>query len=516
MADAVPPDRLHPEQREAAAPPPWLHLLPALAEDDPDEAAVTNALLDTVDLPVELDELVEQLADLLEHATSAGTRRAYAADWADFTDWAGRHRLVALPAEPRTVALYVTAQQSRLRPATLLRRRSAIAVVHRGAGQPSPTGSELVRRAVAGLRRKHGARPAGKTALVTAPLSAICVRLHALENDAGQLAAAAAALQQTAGASQQRRHLDQRLRAAQATALRGRRDRALLLLGYAAALRRSELVALDVADLVETEHGLQVFVARSKTDQTGLGEFVGVAHGHPPDSCTITCPVRAWAGWRNALAGELEVLGEPLHPLAPAFRPLTRHGQLGAPGRPDAHGRLTGQSVALIVKAAVALLADPLAHPPERYAGHSLAPGSPPRPPPPASPWTGSCARPGTQALLLPCATSSALGRSGTTTRAPPWGCSRAAAHQRLGSDAGRDGPAAPSQGHVSVWAICRSDNVAKPATVNAPACRTCRVAIEAHMRGLEACCSMRSSSVPPFTTTGMPWVRAFCSIARC
>lgn len=54
-------------------------------------------------------------------------------------------------------------------------------MVHRGTGQPSPTGSELVRRAVAGLRRKHGARPAGKTALVTAPLSAICVRLHALE-----------------------------------------------------------------------------------------------------------------------------------------------------------------------------------------------------------------------------------------------------------------------------------------------------------------------------------------------
>ena len=359
----------------AHASPAWMRLVPALLDDDPDEAAVTDALLDTVDLPVELGALVEQLADLLEHATSAGTRRAYAADWADFTNWAGRHRLVALPAEPRTVALYVTAHQDRLRPATLLRRLSAIAVAHRGAAQPSPTGSELVRRAVAGLRRKHGARPAGKTALVTAPLSAICARLHALEINAAQLAAAAAALQQTAGASEQRRRLNKRLRAAQATALRARRDRALLLLGYAAALRRSELVALDIADLVETEHGLQIFIARSKTDQTGLGEFVGVAHGHPPDSCTITCPVRAWACWRDALARELDQLGEPLHPLAPAFRPLTRHGQLGAPGRLDAHSRLTGQSVALIVKAAIALLDDPLAHPPERYAGHSRRAG---------------------------------------------------------------------------------------------------------------------------------------------
>ena len=136
----------------------WLRLLPAVLDDDPDETAVTDALLDTVDLAGELQLLVEALADLPEQASSPGTRRAYASDWADFTDWTCRHRLTALPAEPRTVALYVTAQQDRLRPATLLRRLSAIAVAHRTADQPSPTGHELVRRAVAGLRRKHGAR----------------------------------------------------------------------------------------------------------------------------------------------------------------------------------------------------------------------------------------------------------------------------------------------------------------------------------------------------------------------
>jgi len=131
-------------------------------DEDPDEAAVTDALLDTVDLAEDLRPLL----DALEHATSAGTRRAYATDWADFADWAGRHRLATLPAEPRTVALYVTAAQDRLHPATLLRRLSAIAVAHRTAGHPSPTGHELVRRVITGLRRKHGARPAGKTALV--------------------------------------------------------------------------------------------------------------------------------------------------------------------------------------------------------------------------------------------------------------------------------------------------------------------------------------------------------------
>lgn len=270
-----------------------------------------------------------------------------------------------LPADPRTAALYVTAQQDRLRPATLLRRLSSIAVAHRTADHPSPTGAELVRRAIAGLRRKHGARPGGKTALVTAPLAVICSRLHALETAADQLAATTSASDGTPGAAAKRRQAAGRLRAARATALRARRDRALLLLGYAAALRRSELVALDLGDVAETEHGLQVFIARSKTDQAALGDFVGVTHGHPTDSCTVTCPLRAWAHWPDALTRELAVLGEPPHPQAPAFRPLTRHGQLGAPGRLDPHARLTGQSVALIVKKAIALLDIPTAtHPP--------------------------------------------------------------------------------------------------------------------------------------------------------
>lgn len=354
---------------------PWLRLLPALADDDPDEAAVTDALLEAVDLPADLAALVEGLADLLENATAVGTRRAYAADWAEFADWTARHRLEALPAEPRTVALYVTAQQDRLRPATLLRRLSAIAVAHRTAGHPSPTSAELVRRAVAGLRRKHGARPAGKTALVTAPLAVICGRLHAQETAADQLVAAAADLSGAPGAAAARRRLAGRVRAARAGALRARRDRALLLVGYAAALRRSELVALDLGDLTETEQGLQVFIARSKTDQAALGDFVGITHGHPVDSCTVTCPIRAWAGWRDMLGTELDRLGEPLHPQAPAFRPLTRHRQIGVPGQLDPHARLTGQSVALIVKNAVALLDDPDRHPPQAYAGHSLRAG---------------------------------------------------------------------------------------------------------------------------------------------
>jgi site-specific recombinase XerC len=76
----------------------------------------------------------------------------------------------------------------------------------------------------------------------------------------------------------------------------GCRDRALLLLGFAGALRRSELVGLDLADVTEGTDGLTVHLRRSKTDQEGTGRTVGVPFGSNP----ATCPVRAWrAGWRS-------------------------------------------------------------------------------------------------------------------------------------------------------------------------------------------------------------------------
>ena len=338
-------------------------LLPAVFDDDPDERLVTDTLLERLDIAADLEALVEGLADLLEHASSPRTRRAYESDFTHFAGWAADHGRAELPAAPQTIALYITSQQHDLRPASLLRRLSAIAVRHRGAGYDSPTSHELVRRAVAGLRRKHGARPAAKLALVTAQLAVICARLQA-EAEPPPLPADSLPARQD----------QRRARAAAATALRARRDRALLLVGYAAALRRSELVALDVADLAEDAGGLRVFIQRSKTDQEGLGDFVGIVHGHPADTCSATCPIRAWREWRTAMATAAGTDTDDLPADSPAFRPVTRHGRLGTPTQADVNTRLTGQSVALIVKSAVTLLGDKrfLA---ANYAGHSLRAG---------------------------------------------------------------------------------------------------------------------------------------------
>ncbi|MEO6701489.1 MAG: hypothetical protein ABIP57_08320 [Jatrophihabitantaceae bacterium] len=77
-----------------------------------------------------------------------------------------------------------------------------------------------------------------------------------------------------------------------------------------------------------------MFIQSSKTDQEGLGAFVGITHGHPPTSCTITCPIRAWRHWVELLATAAGCPVEDLPGHSPAFRPITRHGQLGTPTDP--------------------------------------------------------------------------------------------------------------------------------------------------------------------------------------
>ena len=132
--------------------------------------------------------------------------------------------------------------------------------------------------------------------------------------------------------------------------LLGLRDRALLLLGFAGAFWRSELVALDVEDLEFTAAGLVVTQRRSKTDQEGEGRKVGIPYGANPD----TCPVRAVREW----------LDEAAVTLGPVFRSVNRHGQVQP-------GRLSDKAVALVVKRhAPAAGVDPA-----RYAGHSLRAG---------------------------------------------------------------------------------------------------------------------------------------------
>ncbi len=243
-------------------------------------------------LPALPAEDIARAVNFARQDKAESTRRAYSADFAAFAAWCAARGVDALPASPETVAAYLAAEaDAGKKPATIGRRCAAIGHGHKLAGREPPTNSELVKATLGGIRRAVGAAPARKT-----PAVAEVTRDMAKAAPAGKL--------------------------------KGLRDKALLLLGFGGAFRRSELVALDVSDLEETDEGLRVTIRRSKTDQEGRGVTIAIVRG---GAC---CPVRAFRAWLDA-AGITE---------GPVFRPVRKGGKVR-------DRRLTSNAVCEIVKA---------------------------------------------------------------------------------------------------------------------------------------------------------------------
>jgi integrase len=266
----------------------------------------------TADQLARLLPLAETARGYVANARASSTRAAYSKRWAHFATWCAQNGLEPLPAAPRTLALYLAARaQEGRKVATLAQTMSAISKVHALAGHQSPAKHEAVTEMMEGIRRTHGSAPSQKTPLL-----------------AGQLRVVAATLPIT---------------------LLGVRDRALLLVGFGGAFRRSELVALTVADVAFTDEGLTIVIRRSKTDQEGNGQTIAIPYG----SAAATCPVRSLQDWL-----EITRITE-----GPIFRSVDRHENLG--------GALGAQDVARVVKrAAVAAGLNPAS-----FAGHSLRAG---------------------------------------------------------------------------------------------------------------------------------------------
>lgn len=240
-----------------------------------------------------IDDLLSELARFEKRALPENTRRSYASDWKDFRSWCARRSRVALPASPETVALYLTARSRTHKVSSLSRRLTVIGKVHRAWGKVSPVTDDRVRRVWRGILHDKGEAPERKTPTLTSDIRKM---VAGLEDD-----------------------------------LAGLRDRALLLCGFAGAMRRSELVALNFSDLQLTDDGFVIHVRRSKTDQTGKGRKVGIPYGQH----AITCPVRALLAWLERSHIDRGAI----------FRKVNRHGQLEGT-------RLSDRSVAEVVKRA--------------------------------------------------------------------------------------------------------------------------------------------------------------------
>jgi site-specific recombinase XerD len=242
----------------------------------------------------EFAEAAERAEEYRANAKAPATLRAYRQDWTHFAAWCVERDRTPLPATPETIGAYLAFHAWKVAPATLRRRLSSICVVHQAAGHPNPW--EQVKLTWQGIARER----------------------------AGEGKRRAAAMETRA--------LRQLVSTLDPTRLLDVRDRALLVVGFAAMLRRSELAALDLDDLTGTDQGVRIRIRRSKTDQEGKEAFVGVPYGsHEP-----TCPVRAWRAWRETL--EARGVNE-----GAAFRRIDRHGNL-------LPARISGQAVGLVLR----------------------------------------------------------------------------------------------------------------------------------------------------------------------
>ncbi len=261
--------------------------------------------------------------ELLAEAIAKNTRRGYRSDWNHFEKWCLENNHTPMPSTPETIATYLkemlktgyidkSGNQQSYKASAFQRRIAAISQIHQAMGYENPpTHDYLVRNTMKGIRRKIGTNQRKK-----APIEIDALRQMVTIQDDSSL---------------------------------GIRNRALLVIGFTGAFRRSELVAINIEDIEFTRDGIKIFIPKSKTDQDGEGYNIGLPYGSNP----LTCPVRSLQDW----------LHDSGINSGPVFRRIDRHSKI--------YGRLTAQSVRLVVCNA----AEKVGLDPKQFAGHSLRSG---------------------------------------------------------------------------------------------------------------------------------------------
>lgn len=261
----------------------------------------------------------ENLVDLWEGvkeraiaARSSSTRRAYRYDWNTFVSWCEAHKCASLPSSSETIAAYLThLDQAGRSPATLERVLTSLSQAHLLAGLQSPTQSTLVREVRKGIRRTRGTAQHRASPITADHL----IRMVSFCNDDPI----------------------------------GTRDKALLAIGFAGALRRAELVALDIEDLDFRADGIALTIRKSKTDQEGESYSLGIPFGKD------LCPVGLLRAWIDLIIDNGK---------GSLFRAVGKGGIVS-------NRRLSPQSVTLIVKRTAAAAG----YDPDLFSAHSLRSG---------------------------------------------------------------------------------------------------------------------------------------------
>lgn len=258
---------------------------------------------------ISIQSQLEEVKNLIENSKSENTKKAYRNDWTQFEDWCLQNKVDSLPATVETVLLYINHLSKQFKYSTIRRKLSSISQAHDTAGHINPTKHTHVSNLMKGIAKVKGTKQDSKQAIL---LDDIKLMIDSIDTDK----------------------------------LIGKRDKAMLLLGFSLASRRSELVAIDLEDITFTAKGTDILIKQSKTHDEAFRKSVLKID-------TEYCPVQALKDWIES-AGIKE---------GAIFLTIDRHGNIKE--------RTNDKTVARVVKK----YAELAGLNPNDYAGHSLRSG---------------------------------------------------------------------------------------------------------------------------------------------
>lgn len=265
------------------------------------------------DAQLGLQHLLEQSKHYMSQSKAENTVKSYQSNWRHFKSWCIQHELPYLPTTDEAYGYYLTSlASSGYKVSTIQRKISSISQAHIMKKHESPN-TIHIKTIWSGIKRIHGSAEVGKNPITVATLKEMLNQIPTNK-------------------------------------MIGYRDKALLLIGFSGAFRRSELVGLDIRDARITAEGLILQVRKSKTDQEGKGQLIGIPYG----SSMETCPVRSYSQW-------IEKSGLNQGAI---FRSINKHGHIS-------EKRLSDKAVALIIKKYI----EAIGLDPSLYAGHSIRSG---------------------------------------------------------------------------------------------------------------------------------------------
>jgi len=204
------------------------------------------------DLVTDVKSLELETLKNLKSSKALNTLRAYKADYKHFTLFCVKHGFKSMPSEPKVVSLYLTHLSQNSKFSTLKRRLASISVIHKLSGHYIDTKHPMITENLMGIKRVKGSYQKAKKPILINELKLIVSVIDKDENEK-----------------------------------RRKKNKALILVGFAGGFRRSELVAIDYEDVDFVTEGVKIFVKRSKTDQSGEGMTKGIPYFSNSDCCPV-------------------------------------------------------------------------------------------------------------------------------------------------------------------------------------------------------------------------------------